>query len=445
MNAKNPRQAFDSSVEVLPQQGKELSKSFVMLPWKQLQLMNEIIKAFSAVLQQQQAVLSELRQQNDVLTANQQLLEEEYKRYQELFDFAPDGYLVTDLKGTIALANHASANLLNIDQKYLVGKKLISFVSESDRQAFRVMLTQLYGLKQLQEWEVRFCQRGGIVVDAALTVVTVYDPDGQAIALRWQMREITARKQAEEQIRELQLQNLQLVEADLLKSQFLSIISHELRTPLNAIVGFSNVLLRRFRPQFEQQQFSMMENIYSNSKHLLSLVEDILDFTKLKAKRLELELETFDLVKLVNATIEEMRSLAEKKNLTLQVYTAQPSMVVVNDPKRMHQIVANLVENAIKYTEVGEVIVEVIELAEDKLAIAVVDTGIGMAEKDLKRIFHEFRQVNQTLARCQGGTGLGLAITDALVRLMQGDILVESSLGQGSTFRVELPRTLSAK
>jgi two-component system, NarL family, sensor histidine kinase BarA len=160
---------------------------------------------------------------------------------------------------------------------------------------------------------------------------------------------------------------------------------------------------------------------------------------------LELQLETFDLAELVKTTAEEMRSLAEHKNLNLQVYLAQPRISVVNDPSRMHQIIANLLDNAIKYTESGSVVVEVTELPKDKLAIAVVDTGIGIAEKDLKSIFQEFRQVNQTLARCQGGTGLGLAITDALVQLMQGIIFVESSLGQGSTFRVELPRTLSAK
>jgi PAS domain S-box-containing protein len=444
MNAKNPKQTFDLQLKG-EQPGKQLSKSFVVLPWQQLQLFNQTLKMFWATLQEQHAVIEELRSANEALIATRKYLEEERNRYQELFDFAPDGYLVTDIKGTISQANHAAAKLLNIDQKYLVGKKLISFIPEADRQAFRVMLTQLYGMKRLQEWEVRLCKRDNTLIDAAMTIVTVYDANHKAIALRWQLREITARKQAEEQIRELQLQNLQLVEADRLKSQFLSIMSHELRTPLNAILGFSHVLLRRFRPNVEQQPLNMVENIYSNSKHLLSLVEDILDYTKLKAKRLELQLETFDLASLVKTTAEEMRSLAKHKNLNLEVYLAQPSISVVNDPSRMHQIIANLLDNAIKYTESGSVVIEVMELPEDKLAIAVVDTGIGIGEKDLKSIFQEFRQANQTLARCQGGTGLGLAITDALVQLMQGTIFVESSLGQGSTFRVELPRTLSAK
>jgi PAS domain S-box-containing protein len=444
MNAKNIKQTFDLQLKE-EERGKQLSKSFVVLTGQQLELLNETLKRFWAELQEQHAVIEELRSANEALIATRKYLEEERQRYQELFNFAPDGYLVTDIKGTISQANHAAAKLLNIEQKYLVGKKLISFIPETDRQAFRVMLTQLYGMKRLQEWEVRLSRRDNTVCDAAITVVTVYDVNNKAIALRWQLREITARKQAEEQLRELQLQNLQLVEADRLKSQFLSIMSHELRTPLNAILGFSHVLLRRFRPNVEQQPLNLVENIYSNSKHLLSLVEDILDYTKLKAKRLELELETFDLASLVKTTAEEMRSRAEHKNLDLQVYLAQPSISVVNDPSRLHQIIANLLDNAIKYTESGSVVIELIELPEDKLAIAVVDTGIGIGEKDLKSIFEEFRQANQTLARCQGGTGLGLAITDALVQLMQGTIYVESSLGQGSTFRVELPRTMSAK
>ncbi|MBW4477846.1 MAG: PAS domain S-box protein [Tolypothrix brevis GSE-NOS-MK-07-07A] len=444
MNAKNPKQALDLGLKE-QQPDKELFKSFVILPLQQLQLLDQTVKTFWAALQQQYAVIEELRSSNEALIATRNYLEEEYHRYQELFDFAPDGYLVTDIKGTISQANYAAAKLLNIDQKYLRGKKLISFIPETDRQAFRVMLTQLYGMKRLQEWEVRLSRRDNTVCDAAMTVVTVYDVNNKPIALRWQLREITARKQAEEQLRELQMQNLQLVEADRLKSQFLAIMSHELRTPLNAILGFSHVLLRRFRLNVEPQPLKLVESIYSNSKHLLSLVEDILDYTKLKAKRLELQLETFDLASLVKMTAEEMRSLAEHKNLNLEVYLAQPSISVVNDASRMHQIIANLLDNAIKYTESGNVVIELTELPEDKLAIAIIDTGIGIAEKDLKLIFQEFRQANQSLARCQGGTGLGLAITDALVQLMQGTIYVESSLGQGSTFRVELPRTLSAK
>ncbi len=444
MNAKNPKQTLDLQLKV-PQPGKQFSKKFVVLTGQQLQLLNQTLKTFWAALQEQCAAMEELRSSNQALIATHKYLEEERQRYQDLFDFAPDGYLVTDIKGTISQANYAAAKLLNIDQKYLIGKKLISFIPETDRQAFRVMLTQLYGMKRLQEWEVRLSRRDNTVCDAAMTVVTVYDANNKAIALRWQLREITARKQAEEQLRELQLQNLQLVEADRLKSQFLSIMSHELRTPLNAILGFSHVLLRRFRPNVEQQPLNIVENIYSNSKHLLSLVEDILDYTKLKAKRLELQLETFDLAELVKTTTEEMRSLAQHKNLNLEVYLAQSSIFVVNDPSRMHQIIANLLDNAIKYTESGSVVIELTELPEDKLAIAVVDTGIGIGEKDLKLIFQEFRQANQSLARCQGGTGLGLAITDALVQLMQGTIYVESSLGQGSTFRVELARTLSVK
>ncbi len=444
MNAKNPKQTLNLQLKE-EQPGKELFKSFVVLPCQQLQLLNQTLKTFWAALQEQHTAMEELRSSNEALIATCKYLEEERQRYQELFDFAPDGYLVTDIKGTISQANHAAAKLLNIDQKYLIGKKLISFIPETDRQAFRVMLTQLYGMKRLQEWEVRLSRRDNTVCDAAITVVTVYDANNKAIALRWQLREITARKQAEEQLRELQMQNLQLVEADRLKSQFLSIMSHELRTPLNAILGFSHVLLRRFRLNVEQQPLNLAENIYNNSKHLLSLVEDILDYTKLKAKRLELQLETFDLASLVKTTVEEMRSLAEHKNLYLEVYLAQPSIFVVNDPSRMHQIIANLLDNAIKYTESGSVVIELTELPQDKLAIAVVDTGIGIGEKDLKLIFQEFRQANQSLARCQGGTGLGLAITDALVQLMQGTIYVESSLGQGSTFRVELPRTMSAK
>jgi signal transduction histidine kinase len=253
----------------------------------------------------------------------------------------------------------------------------------------------------------------------------------------------TQNQELETQRQQLQLQNLQLLEAARLKSQFLATMSHELRTPMNAIIGFSQLLLRR-QGSLTLKQVDMMERILNNGKHLLTLIDEILDLSKIEAGRLELKLEAFDLVTLVKATTEEIRCLAEEKQLTLQVNTDIQNPNVINDSFRLRQILVNLISNAIKFTERGTVEVELKEVSPDQLVCTVKDTGIGIASNDLNHIFEEFRQVDQSLTKKYPGTGLGLAITNSLVQLMKGNISVESKVGQGSTFCLTLPRIVEA-
>jgi signal transduction histidine kinase len=251
-------------------------------------------------------------------------------------------------------------------------------------------------------------------------------------------------KELEIQRQQVQLQNLQLLEAARLKSQFLATMSHELRTPMNAVIGFSQLLLRQRQNPLVPQQVSMLERILSNGKHLLALINEILDLSKIEARRLDLKLEGFNLETLVNATADELRSLADEKHLQLHVSTHLQNPNVINDSIRLRQILINLLSNAIKFTETGTVEVDVREADSDRILLTVRDTGIGIAQENLEHIFEEFRQVDQTLAKKYAGTGLGLAITRALVQLMQGTITVESELGRGSTFLIELPRQVPA-
>lgn len=252
----------------------------------------------------------------------------------------------------------------------------------------------------------------------------------------------TQNQELEIQRQQLQLQNLQLLEAARLKSQFLATMSHELRTPMNAIIGFSQLLLRQRQNPLTSQQADMMERILNNGKHLLTLINEILDLSRIEAGRLELKLEAFNLVTLIQATADELRSLADEKHLGLHIHADLPNSNAINDSGRLRQILVNLLSNAIKFTETGSVEVELREISPDRFLLTVKDTGIGIAEKELEHIFEEFRQVDQTLTKKYAGTGLGLAITKSLVELMHGTITVESKLGQGSTFRIELPKTV---
>lgn len=253
----------------------------------------------------------------------------------------------------------------------------------------------------------------------------------------------TQNLELETQRQQLQLQNLQLLEAARLKSQFLATMSHELRTPMNSIIGFSQLLLRR-QSSLTPKQIDMMQRILNNGKNLLTLIDEILDLSKIEAGRLDLKIETFDLVTLVNSTIEELRCLADEKKISLQVNINLKNPNTINDSFRLRQILVNLLSNAIKFTEQGTVEVKVNEAEPDQIIFLVKDTGIGIAPDDLKHIFEEFHQVDQSLTKKYPGTGLGLAITKSLVKLMKGNISVESQLGQGSTFRLELSRTVAA-
>ncbi|HBB33300.1 MAG TPA: hybrid sensor histidine kinase/response regulator [Cyanobacteria bacterium UBA8803] len=255
-------------------------------------------------------------------------------------------------------------------------------------------------------------------------------------------RLIQQNQKLKKQQQQIQLQNLQLLEASRLKSEFLATISHELRTPLNAIMGFSQMLLLQRHGLLNQKQLEMLQRIFNNGKNLLALMNDLLDFGKIEAGRLELKPEKFNFAELVVVTTEELRPLTAGKPLSLQVNLALQNPYLVNDKSRLRQVLVNLLSNAIKFTEAGTVEVKVWEMERERVVLAIRDTGIGISEAQLKHIFEAFRQVDQTTTREYSGTGLGLAITDSLVRMMQGSIKVESQVGEGSVFQVELPRQL---
>ncbi|MBP0018946.1 MAG: GAF domain-containing protein [Cyanobacteria bacterium SBLK] len=243
------------------------------------------------------------------------------------------------------------------------------------------------------------------------------------------------------QRQQIHRKNLQLIEAANMKSQFLATMSHELRTPMNAIIGFSQVLLRQRSASLSPHQVQMLERIHSNGKNLLELINDILDLSKIEAKKLEIKLGSFNVVQLVCTTLETLRPLADEKNLVLSCdcQCHLENQEIVSDRDRLRQILVNLLSNAIKFTEKGSVTVKLKDVGGDRLKLVVEDTGIGIAPERHKRIFEEFYQGDQTTTRKYSGTGLGLAITKSLVELMQGKIELESQLGKGTTFCIELP------
>ncbi len=247
-------------------------------------------------------------------------------------------------------------------------------------------------------------------------------------------------------------QNLKLQEASRLKSEFLSTMSHELRTPLNAIIGFSQILLSRPKNSLSEAQSNMLMRVLANGRALLELINDILAFSKIEAGRLALEPAPLDMVELVSQAVEEVRSLALQKSLTLETEISLSHPMVENDPLRLRQVLNNLLSNAIKFTDKGGVKVRLKALPAkaqggeqpDKIIISVVDTGCGISDTERLHIFEPFHQADQKVTRRHPGTGLGLAITHSIVKMMHGDITVNTRVNEGSTFTVELPRVVGA-
>lgn len=431
---------FAQKIEHIRQRQEILSQHVCQNSSPQQDLLVQTLEELQTALEELYVAQEELFEQNEQLETTRNDLEKERQRYLELFDFAPDGYLITNTEGLILEANHAAANLLKISKKFLQGKPLVNYIPQEERPTFRRQLLQLRQVERRHEWELGLQTRHGDRFCCIISATTVYDEYSNPLGWRWLLRDITARKQAEEQMRAIQLQNIQLQEAARIKSQFMSVVSHELRTPMNSILGFSQVLLRRYYHLFPLELRTMVEKIVNSGKQLLALIDDILDFSSLEAGKLEIQPQEFDLVELVTETTEQLKFLAQQKNLTLAIHTNLKNPKIVNDPDRLRQVLVNLLSNAIKFTDIGGVFVEVQQLDQDKLALMVKDTGIGIPESEIKNIFQGFWQLNQSTTRRHCGTGLGLAIVDKLLRLMHGTITVDSQLNKGSTFRIILPR-----
>ena len=226
------------------------------------------------------------------------------------------------------------------------------------------------------------------------------------------------------------------------KSSFLANMSHELRTPLNAIIGYSELMIEDKTDSSESQKLQDLNNISSSGHHLLSLINDILDISKIEAGKINLSMRETDINRLINETIETIRPSLEKNNDTLVIKNAASLTHAIVDPIRLKQALMNLFSNAVKFTENGVITITTDHtLHEDKtwITIQVMDTGIGIPENEIDILFQPFQQSTTGSEIKYGGTGLGLAISRRVCRLMGGDISIKSIEGEGSTFTIWLP------
>ncbi|HYK01171.1 MAG TPA: response regulator [Thermoanaerobaculia bacterium] len=240
-------------------------------------------------------------------------------------------------------------------------------------------------------------------------------------------------------LRELQVKNEQAEEANRAKSIFLANMSHELRTPMNAIIGFSEILSERLVDKIEPKYVGFLRSILTSGQHLLSIINDILDLSKVEAGKMELYPETFGVRSAIDSVCQVMKGLSGKKGITFEVEVEEGAREIESDHAKFKQILYNLLSNAVKFSRTNGVVTIRATRDRDDIRVSVIDRGIGISAEHQSVIFDEFRQVDTTTSRTYGGTGLGLSLVKKFVELQRGTISVHSTLGEGSEFTFTLP------
>ena len=253
------------------------------------------------------------------------------------------------------------------------------------------------------------------------------------------IRDVTDRRRTE---RTLQEKNVELEKASLAKDRFLASMSHELRTPLNAIIGFTGTLLMRLPGPLTPDQDHQLQTVRTSARHLLSLINDLLDLAKIESGKVEIDTESVACQRVVNEVVTTLRPLAEAKGLTFELRMPAQDVMVKTDRRALSQILLNLTNNAIKFTETGVVRLEVGNPRSDNrpIELRVIDTGIGIKPADQEKLFKAFSPLAAATGRSDG-TGLGLHLSQKLAELLGGSIRFTSEFGKGSAFILSLPRT----
>lgn len=357
------------------------------------------------------------------------------RRIRRILETSNQGFWLIDRLGRTLDVNPKMCRLLELAREEILGKEIFAFVDEKNAAVFR---SQIAGRQQGRQaaYEVTIRSAGGEDVPCLFNATSMTDEDGVVIGSFALVTDISEIKRTHA---ELQAAKDAAEVASRAKSEFLATMSHEIRTPMNGVIGMTGLLLST---ALSQQQRHYADTIRDSAEALLTIIDDILDFSKMEAGKLDLESAPFDLMALVEGAVDLLAPRAHGKGIEIGAHVVPEAQAFFQgDGGRVRQILLNLLGNAVKFTDRGGVSVHVSQLGGEAgpLRFEVRDTGIGIPDDALSKLFLSFSQVDASMARRYGGTGLGLAISKRLIEAMGGQIGVESRVGQGSLFWFEVP------
>jgi signal transduction histidine kinase len=461
----------------------ELARRELLLvdPLEGSDLLFELLSSRAKDERQGTYVVSVLRNVTDLARAKEEI-EESYRtlrlaqaevrderhRLDLIIDSVADPILVTDQEGDIVLMNEPAERLFNVPPSAgegaqrrvrANGANLTSFVSNvltrggEQRYRGKIELTDpitgraspvegLAGQILSEQGELMWVVTILHDLTEALEKAALFQRlEASAAELERKVQEATGELADQNEL--LRRQHIALEQASALKSQFLANMSHEFRTPLNAILGYTHMLLNGVTGPVAEAQRKSLTRIDSNSRHLLALINDILDITRIEAGRMPLNLATFRIPELVDEVMSELEPIIKRSNLVVRSSMARSLPALKSDRQKVKQIVLNLLSNALKFTPSGSVTVGATYDSKGRsIAIAVADTGVGIGLEDQIKVFEDFRQLDSSPARGYGGTGLGLSICRRLAQMLGGTIELQSTTGEGSVFTLRLPTRL---
>jgi PAS domain S-box-containing protein len=406
----------------------------------------------------------ELEKANEALRAEimgrnraQEALRESEEKFRAFMETTHEWIWAIDREGYHTYSNPAVHAILGYTPEEILGQKCLTFLHEEDREQFAYMLpifmADKWGWKDLV---LRWRHKDGTYRYLERNATPILDAAGEALGYCGTDRDITERKRVEQALAEeraslarrvedrtaeLSAANAQLAKAARLKDEFLASMSHELRTPLNAVLGLSESLQEQIYGQLNEKQLGSLRSIEESGRHLLSLINDILDLFKVEAGKIQLQIDSVSVSSVCQASLRLIKEAAQKKRLQVSTTFDGPIINLPADERRLKQILVNLLSNAVKFTpEGGKIGIDVTrDDVQEVVKITVWDTGVGILQEDLPRLFQPFVQLDSRLSRQYAGTGLGLALVRRMVEMHSGKVTVESEVGKGSRFIVMLP------
>lgn len=359
-------------------------------------------------------------------------VERQLQMFSKAVNSAYDSAVIIDQDGYILYANPAASRIFACEPDSFNGKNASMFYPEVEQSRWLIQQAEAGG------WSGEvICQRSnGNFFPALVSVGSIHDEDGNTTAISVICRDITEQKQIQA---ELAASNIELERASRLKSEFLANMSHELRTPLTSVLGFSSLLQQQIFGSLNDKQQLYVRHIHQSGEHLLNLINDVLDLSKVEAGQMTLHLSAISIPELCQETMALVSEQARNRRLTVSHLTQTNLPPFIGDDLRLRQMLLNLLSNAIKFSEEGGEIGLEATVEERNLLLTVWDKGVGIAEEQQHLLFQPFQQLESSLNRRHTGTGLGLALTLRLAELHGGTVRLQSKVGEGSRFTICLP------